>query len=65
MKPGDEIVINAQILRVEGTRIAAQTADGQLIRTERFNVEIKPVNLPEHKAIVKTTAAAKSKSRKK
>ena len=38
MKPGDSIFIKATVLRVEGKRLDAQTADGQLIQTAVENV---------------------------
>jgi len=38
MKPGDHVKINATVLRVEGKRLDAQTADGQLIQTAVKNV---------------------------
>lgn len=66
MNPGDSILIQAKVLRVEGSRLDAQTADGQLIQTDVSNVmkeekrpaakkeektaEKKSVGLSEHKA---------------
>ncbi len=44
MKAGDEINIKAVVLRVDGSRVDAQTANGQLIQTDVSNVV-------EHKAI--------------
>lgn len=38
MKTGDSIFIKATVLRVEGTRLDAQTANGQLIQTDVSNV---------------------------
>lgn len=38
MKTGDSIFIKATVLRVEGKRLDAQTADGQLIQTDVSNV---------------------------
>lgn len=37
MKTGDSIFIKATVLRVEGTRLDAQTANGQLIQTDVSN----------------------------
>lgn len=53
MKPGQKINIQAVVLRLEGDRIDAQTANGQLIQTDLSNVaEHKAVtNAPENKQV--------------
>lgn len=53
MKPGQKINIKAVVLRVEGSRVDAQTANGQLIQTDIKNVaEHKAVlNAPENKQV--------------
>lgn len=53
MNPGDNINIKASVLRVEGDRVDAQTANGQLIQTDKTNVaEYKAVlNAPANKQI--------------
>lgn len=56
MKTGDSIFIKATVLRVEGTRLDAQTADGQLIQTAVENA------MTEDK---KPTATAKPKTPEK
>lgn len=38
MKTGSSILIKATVLRVEGNRLDAQTANGQLIQTDISNV---------------------------
>lgn len=53
MKTGDSIKINATVLRVEGSRLDAQTADGQLIQTDVSNVmkeEKQPAAKKEEKS---------------
>lgn len=45
MKAGDQINIQAVVLRVEKDRVDAQTANGQLIQTDVKNVA-------EHKAVL-------------
>jgi len=51
MKSGEEIQITVRVLRVEGSRLDAQTRDGQLIQTSVENVEHKAVlNAPEDKS---------------
>lgn len=63
MKPGETVIINATILRVDSERVHAQTRDGQLIQTSVGNAEIKPENSPaQHKAILH---APENKSRRK
>lgn len=55
MKAGDNITINAQVLRIEGNRIDAQTPSGQLIQTNISNVAVvegKAVKTGENKAIL-------------
>lgn len=52
MKAGDQIDIKAVVLRVEGDRVDAQTANGQLIQTDVKNVaEHKALNAPENKQV--------------
>jgi len=53
MNPGKEINIKAVVLRVDGERVDAQTANGQLIQTDISNlIEHKAVfNAPENKHI--------------
>ena len=54
MKAGEQINIKATVLRVDGERVDAQTANGQLIQTDKSNViEHKAIlNAPENKAQV-------------
>lgn len=64
MKPGESINIKAVVLRVDGTRVDAQTANGELIQTHISNVESiqnKAQKLPAHKAILN---APENKSQK-
>ena len=53
MKSSDKIIIQATVIRVDGSRIDAQTANGQLIQTDISNlIEHKAVlNAPENKHI--------------
>ena len=51
MSPGEHIQIKAVVLRVDGERVDAQTANGQLIQTHVSNAE--PV---EKKAVTKAPA---------
>ena len=51
MKPGEEIQITVRVLRVEGSRLDAQTRNGELIQTHVDNVEHKAIlNAPEDKS---------------
>jgi hypothetical protein len=45
IKTGDEVILKLKVLRVDGERLDAQTANGQLIQTDKSNVV-------EHKAIL-------------
>lgn len=59
MIPGEKINIQAVVLRVEGRRVDAQTANGQLIQTDIENVA-------EHKAVLSApeNKQVKTKERK-
>ncbi len=52
MKPGDTIYLKMTVLRVEGNRVDAQTPSGQLVQVPIEGIETKPVDLPEHKAVL-------------
>ncbi len=63
MNSGDSVFIKATVLRVEGSRLDAQTADGQLIQTAVENVmteEKQPAAKKEEKS---KTAEKKSDGR--
>jgi hypothetical protein len=54
-RPGEKVAINLMVLRVEGTRLDAQTPDGQLIQTDVSNVADKSIRtVPENKAVRQT-----------
>jgi hypothetical protein len=66
MKSGEEILIKATVLRVDGTRLDAQTPDGQLIQTHVSNACLSErskaiKNAPENKAVLN---APENKSKK-
>lgn len=63
MNPGDSIKINAKVLRVEGTRLDAQTADGQLIQTDVSNAMTEEKQ-PEAKKQEKPKTAEKKSDRR-
>ena len=51
MKPGEPIQIKATVLRVDGTRLDAQTPNGELIQTHISNVVEKSIRPGENKAV--------------
>lgn len=58
MTAGEQITIKATVLRVDGNRVDAQTANGQLIQTDLSNVETAEnkaiLNSPENKSTGRT-----------
>lgn len=60
MKQGENIKINATVLRVEGDRLDAQTPNGQLIQTHISNVDDKSVKTAAEDKAVKCAPENKS-----